>query len=238
MARKVTEPSFEFWYDEKYYTVQGAKTILEVGTKDDIATMRAEYTRMRDVAQKRIKRLQKTFPESKASQHRYDTGKRDSKGQPIYAPGFQKLKNIDPRDLPKAFSELAKFVRAKTSTVTGQRRAQEKTIKTINQSIGAEPDEETGEVSGATPLNKQNYWRFIKIMTEARKLKIVYDSEKMVELADALMELDDEQFERTLNHLEEMIVHSREVKGKLREYKVIHRGQDVDIDEFLDSTGW
>lgn len=224
MARKVTEPSFEFWYDEKYYTVQGAKTIMEIGTRDDIATMRAEYTRMRDVAQKRIKRLGKSFPESKAYQE--------------HRKGFAKLRDIDPRDLPKAFSELAKFVRAKTSTVTGQRRAQEKTIKTINQSIGAEPDEETGEESGTQPLTKQNYWRFIRIMNEARKLKIVYDSEKMVELADALMELDDEQFERTLNHLEKMIVHSREVKGKLREYKVIHRGQDVDIDEFLDSTGW
>lgn len=238
MARKVTEPSFEFWYEEKYYTVQGAKTILEVGTKDDIADMRSEYTRMRDVAQKRIKRLQKTFPESTASQHRYDTGKKDSKGQPIYAPGFQKLKNIDPRDLPKAFSELAKFVRAKTSTVTGQRRAQEKTIQTINKSIGAEPDEDTGEESGAQPLTKKNYWRFIKLLNEARQIKKVFDSEKMVEVAEATLQLSDEEFDKVLDNLEEMVIHSHEVKSKISEYKVIHEGQDVDIDEFLKETGW
>ena len=52
-----SSPSFQFWYEDKYYTVQGAETIMSIGTKDDIATMRAEYTRMRDVAQKRIKRL-------------------------------------------------------------------------------------------------------------------------------------------------------------------------------------
>ena len=113
---RVTDPSFKFWYDEKWYTVQGAETMARVGTKDDLATMRAEYTRMRDVAQKRIKRLGKQFPESKAYQS--------------HKQGFAKLKDLDPRDFPKAFAELAKFVRAKGSTVTGQKQIKEKTIKT------------------------------------------------------------------------------------------------------------
>ena len=58
MPRKVTEPSFQFWFDEKWYTVQGAETMARIGTKDDYSTMKSEYTRMRDVAQKRLKRLQ------------------------------------------------------------------------------------------------------------------------------------------------------------------------------------
>ena len=52
-----SSPNFKFWFDEKYYTVQGAQTMFSLGTKDDISTMRSEYTRMRDTAQKRIKRL-------------------------------------------------------------------------------------------------------------------------------------------------------------------------------------
>ena len=67
MAR-VTDPSFKFWFDEKSYTVQGAETMARMGTKADLSTMRAEYTRMRDVAQKRLKRLEKAFTESKAVQ--------------------------------------------------------------------------------------------------------------------------------------------------------------------------
>ena len=54
MAR-VTDPSFKFWFEEKWYTVQGAESMARLGTKDDLSTMRAEYTRMRDVAQKRLK---------------------------------------------------------------------------------------------------------------------------------------------------------------------------------------
>ena len=63
MAKRVTDPSFRLIYPENYYTVQGAETVLRTGTKDDIAAMRAEYTRMRDAAQKRLHRLEKAFPE-------------------------------------------------------------------------------------------------------------------------------------------------------------------------------
>ena len=208
MARKVTEPSFEFWYDEKYYTVQGAKTIMEIGTKDDIATMRAEYTRMRDVAQKRIKRLGKAFPESKAYQE--------------HRKGFAKLRDIDPRDLPKAFSELAKFVRAKTSTVTGQRRAKEKTIKTWQDQ--------------GLKLTSKNYDKTIKVLEQMRKQKIVYGSDKAVELADSMLDLDDQQTSQWLDHIDVLLQHTQELD--LWKDVMESRGETVDIDQLIKELGW
>ena len=201
MAR-VTDPSFKFWYDEKWYTVQGAETMARVGTKDDMATMRAEYTRMRDVAQKRIKRLVKQFPESKAYQS--------------HKQGFAKLKDLDPRDFPKAFAELAKFVKAKGSTVTGQKQIKEKTIKTWQDQ--------------GLNLNSKNYDKTIKILEEMRKQKIVYGSDKAVELADSMLDLDDQQTNEWLDHLDTLLQHTDELQE-------IPDLAGYDFDEILDMLG-
>ena len=199
---KVTDPSFQFWFDEKWYTVQGAETMARLGTKDDLATMRAEYTRMRDVAQKRIKRLGKQFPESKAYQSHKE--------------GFAKLKNLDPRDLPKAFAELAKFVKAKGSTVTGQKQIKAKTIKTWQDQ--------------GLNLNSKNYDKTIKILEEMRKQKIVYGSDKAVELADSMLDLDDQQTNEWLNHLDTLLQNT----DKLQEIPDV---AGYDFDEILQMLG-
>ena len=201
MAR-VTDPSFKFWYDDKWYTVQGAETMERVGTKDDMSAMRAEYTRMRDVAQKRIKRLGKQFPESEAYQS--------------HKQGFAKLKDLDPRDFPKAFAELAKFVKAKGSTVTGQKQIKEKTIKTWQDQ--------------GLNLTSKNYDKTIKILEEMRKQKIVYGSDKAVELADSMLDLDDQQTNEWLNHLDTLLQHSDELKE-------IPDVAGYDFDEILDMLG-
>ena len=201
MAR-VTDPSFKFWFDEKYYTVQGAETMARMGTKDDLSTMRAEYTRMRDVAQKRLKRLEKAFPESKAVQS--------------HPQGFPKLKNLDPRDFPKAFAELAKFVKAKGSTVTGQKQIKEKTIKTWQDQ--------------GLNLNQKNYDKTIKILEEMRRRKIVYGSDKAVELADSMLDLDDQQTNEWLDHLDVLLQHTDELQE-------IPDLAGYDFDEILDMLG-
>ena len=183
MAR-ANEPSFKFWFNEKYYTVQGAETMARLGTKDDLSTMRSEYTRMRDVAQKRLKRLEKAFPESKAVQNRPS--------------GFPKLKDIDPRDFAKAFADLAKFIKAKGSTVTGQRQIKEKTIKTWQDQ--------------GLNLNQKNYDKTIKILEEMRNRKIVYGSDKAVELADSMLGLDDQQTNEWLDHLDYLLEHADDLQ--------------------------
>lgn len=183
MAR-ITEPTFKFWFDEKFYTVQGAETMARLGTKDDLSTMRSEYTRMRDVAQKRLHRLEKAFPESKAVQN--------------HPSGFPKLKDIDPRDFAKAFADLAKFVKAKGSTVTGQKQIKEKTIKTWQEQ--------------GLNLNQKNYDKTIKILEEMRNRKIFYGSDKAVELADSMLGLDDQQTNEWLDHLDYLLEHTDDLQ--------------------------
>ena len=207
MGRNVTSPSFQFLFDEKWYSVQGAETMARSGTKDDYSAMKSEYTRMRDVAQKRIKRLGKQFPESKAYQ--------------THSKGFAKLKDIDPRDFPKAFAELAKFLKAKGSTVTGQKQIKEKTIKTWQDQ--------------GLNLNRKNYDKVIKILEEMRKQKVVYGSDKAVELADSMLYLDDQQTNQWLDHLETLLQHTEEladIKDEKSGFAV------VDIDDLLKETGW
>lgn len=201
MAR-VTDPSFKFWYADEWYTVQGAETMFRTGTKDDIRTMRSEYTRMRDVAQKRIKRLGEKFPESKLYQQ--------------YAEGFKKLKDIDPRDFPKVFSELYKFVKSKGSTVTGQKQIKEKTIQTWQEQ--------------GLDLNPDNYDTAIKILEEMRKQKLVYGSDKVVDLADSMVELDDQEVNYWLDHLESLLPYADKLKS-------IPEWEGYDFDELMDMLG-
>ena len=213
-------PSFE------NYSVQALETLSE-------KQLRKEYTRMRDIAQKRVKRLVKEYPEAKASQKRVQL--KNEKGEVVkeYV-GFRELKDIDPRDLPKALSELSKFVNAKTSTVSGQRASQRKTMATLNKAIGAGSD-------GQPAVTKENYWRVIKILEEARKRKIVYGSDKVVLLAESTMALSNEQFEDILDNLEKLQEHVEEFKGTLDEYMKslnIKGYQMVDMDQFISKLGW
>ena len=204
---RVTDPRFKFWFDEKFYTVQGAETMARLGTKDDLSTMRSEYTRMRDVAQKRLKRLAKQFPDSKAVQS--------------HPQGFPKLKTLDPRDFPKAFAELAKFVKAKGSTVTGQKQIKEKTIKTWQDQ--------------GLNLNQKNYDKTIKVLEEMRRQKIVYGSDKAVELADYMLDLDDQQTNDWLDHLDKLLQHSDEL-DVMDEFT--GSGNYMDMDEIIKELGW
>lgn len=213
MPRDVTAPSFRRKYSEGYYTVQGVETVLRSGTKSEIAALRAEYTRMRDAAQKRLHRLEKAFPETKAVKS--------------HPEGFKKLKDMDPRDLPKAMAELNKFMRAKGSTVTGQKQIKEKTINNWNKQ--------------GIPLSEKNYDRVMKILEAARRLKIVYGSDKMYELAEATLALTDQQFGKVLDNLEQFLIHSGEVREAMTVYMAgedIKDEKAIDMDSFTNAMGW
>lgn len=187
--------------------------------RENMRQMRKVYTQMRDIAQKRIKRMGQTeFSQSKTYQ--------------INKEGFKKLKDLDPRDFAKAFSELSKFVTAKGSTVTGQRAIMQKTMRKLNEAVGAD------EGAGVTP---SNYWRVIDILERARSQKIVYGSDKMVELAESTMALTSAQFADVLDNLEDFLKHSDEVRDSMEEYmdrNDISDYQKVDMDDFIEQIGW
>ena len=127
--------SFQFALTPEQYSTQALKS----ATPDDLEFLRSEYSRMRDVAQKRIKRLAKSdFSQAKAVQERPE--------------GFPKLKDIRPQDFPYAMNELYRFVAAKGSTVQGQKEIRAKTIATF----------EKHDVH----ITEEEYPQFIKILEE------------------------------------------------------------------------
>ena len=194
------------------YTVDEAKERIRRNPSE----ARREYTRLRDIAQKRIQRMKGTeFERTKAYKE--------------HSEGFMKLKDIDPRDLDKALSEVSKFVGARGSSFIGQRKMQTKTMNTLNKAIGAKR---------GTGVTRQNYWRVIDILDRARKLNRTYGSDKVVELANATMQLTEDEFDEVLDHLESMLEHSDEVEDKLSGYKVVHEVDSVEIDKFLEEVGW
>ena len=150
--------------------------------RENAKEFRKEYSRMRDVAEKRVKRLGEQFSQTKAYQNKQK--------------GFKKLSEIDSRDLPKAFSEVSKFLGAKSSTVSGQKSIRNNTIKAWNEK--------------GIPLNQQNYQTVMDIMDEMRKRKIVYGSDKVVEVADAILQVSNLP-DDWIDHLEGLLEHSDEL---------------------------
>ena len=220
---------FEFKFKPSYYTTSGAETLQ----RKDLSAMRKEYTRMRDVAQKRVQRLQKEYDWTVSGKQSYQI--ETDKGT-VIKQGFPKLSEISAEDLPKAFQELASFVKAGRSTISGQKSAQEKTMSTINKALGVgEEDEEPVE----KPLNKKNYQRFIRIMNETRRLKIssIYGSDKILQLADSTLSLSKSDFNKVLDNLGSFLDNVATVQADIEEYREAHRGK-FNMDKFIESVGW
>lgn len=176
--------------------------------RDDPVSMLKEYERMRDIARKRMNRIRDDeFDWTKASKEKY----------PAYT-------HMDSRDFAKAYSDLSKFLSAKRSTLGGQKEIRTKTSITLNKAIGAyEVDKKTGKYildengdyilkEGVGHVNSRNYKRVIQILNEARKMKIMYDSAKIVELADSTLALSDDSFEAVLDKLDSAIQHRKSFK--------------------------
>lgn len=190
----------------------------EARYRKDSKHMREEYARMRDVARKRMGRMKDDeFDWTEASQERF--------------PSFSQM---DSRDLPKAYSDLSKFLTSKRSTLGGQKEIRNKTMYTLNKAIGAiYEDEETGkEVLDKTVshVNTHNYDRVIKILNEARKMKITYDSEKIVALADMTLEHDNLDLDNVLDNLGAMLEH-------VDDLQVLDNLDGYDFDEIIELLG-
>lgn len=109
--------------------------------------IRAEYTRLRDIAQKRIKRLGESEWISSETYQRY-------KG------GFPKLSQIPNRtNLSYELAKLSRFVSAKTTTVTGLRHQRTEQLKSLKK-------------HGYDFVNKENIDKFGQFMEDFRNKEL------------------------------------------------------------------
>lgn len=113
-----------------------------------------EYTRLRNIAKKRLKRL------AEAGYQMSD----------IYRANVDKFKAIKdfktPRDLYNALSQLAYFIEAKQSTVSGQREVEERIQKTLAENYGTPED-----------MDLKKFGEFMEFMRAKYQGK-EYDSER------------------------------------------------------------
>lgn len=137
-------------YPTEWYIPGNISAEIKAGKE---MSVRKEYTRLRDIAQKRLKRLEAAGFENT------NIYKRNVKH-------FPKLKDIkSSNELAQRLSDLEMFITSQRSTVSGMKSA-------INKAL------ETFEEHGYDFVNKENIDQFGKFMEEYRNQKLdeEYDS--------------------------------------------------------------
>lgn len=160
-----------FSWDPDTYKVEALETKIGAANDAELKEIRSEYTRLRDIAHKRWKRL----------------GESEFVNQPAYtshAGDFPKLRKIDPRDLPKAFADMVRFLKAQTSTLSGQKTRKQKNIEEWNK-LGLN-------------LTEKNYDNVMQMLREMRSRKIIYGSDKVLAVVETTMQKG-WSFEEVLN---------------------------------------
>jgi len=121
--------------------------------KVDEKELRKEYTELRDIAQKRLKRLMKEDP--------------DNKTLTYHPEGFDKLSEIKtPEQLRLALSELSRFINTESSTIAGQKKINERREKVLKDNgylTGHESKEE-----------KRALMRFVNYIEKVLNENIMY----------------------------------------------------------------
>lgn len=130
----------------QWYTRDAIKN-ADVWTPQQI---RREYSRLRDIAEKRLKRLAIAEPESYA--YRHNVGK--------YAPA----RGQSTEALAEQMPELARFIAAKTGSVKGIRAQRNKAVATLQES----------GYDFVTPANIKEFGEFMEASRETKLGKVVY----------------------------------------------------------------
>jgi hypothetical protein len=139
-------------YDIDWYTPANIKNFMAADPMN-VKLVRAEYTRLRDIEQKRIKRMGE-HPEYRRTQvYKQNAGK------------YPKLADIKGGQLPYKLSALQRFVTAKASTITGMKEIRAKQLETLHKH----------EYNFVTEENLSEFGEFMEEF-RAQKLDEQYDS--------------------------------------------------------------
>lgn len=186
MARKAS-----LYYDFIWYTPSNLKAALENGNEKAV---RKEYTRLRDIAQKRLKRL-------KAA------GYEDTEAYRKNINHYPTLKEIKTKsELAQRLSDLSRFIKSELSTVSGIKERERKTLESLSE-------------HGFGFVNESNLQDFGDFMEQYRDqlLDMEYDSGDAAEVYEIAVKhkLDPERVAENF----ELYLENLEVAKKLRRSK-------------------
>ena len=163
--------------------------------------IRSEYSRLRDIAIKRLDRLGNSefMDKSVADRRKLD---------------FPKASTLDKRELTRALSDLGGFVNSAMSTITGQKNKRDRFIETMHE-------------KGYTFLNKGNYKTFTDFIERMRPYinAQIIGSTDVLDIAQEEIEEDEEkevtssELENVFNQYEERAKEIAKIKKTLPQYK-------------------
>ena len=149
-------------YSFRQYTVYANR----IGAGIPQNEIKKEYTRLRDILNKRIQRIDKS----------------DFAGQGIarqFPQGLPKLSEIAPEDLPYLLQQAATALNSRGGSLKGLQMRQSETIKSLRE-------------RGYTNISDSNIRAFANFMEEARDrgLEKVYGSDTIATMYDSIVALD------------------------------------------------
>lgn len=147
-------------YSPEWYTPRNLERV-------DLKEVRSEYSRLRDIAQKRLKRIKDA-----------STGVTDwtrTEAYKTYRSGVPKLSEVSKEHLPYELSKLARWVESDHSRIGYLKKRMKSAIKELHE-------------KGYSFIDESNYLDFTEFMEEYRRQKLdhVYGSPDAVELYGAL----------------------------------------------------
>lgn len=139
-------------YEYRQYTVYAQR----IGAGIPESETRKEYTRLRDILNKRIKRIQES-----------DFANQGIAGK--FPGGLPKLADIAPEDLPYLLQQAATALKSNSGSLKGLQQRKRSAIESFRE-------------RGYTQINESNFNDFVKFMEEARErgLDRIYGSDYIV----------------------------------------------------------
>lgn len=157
MARKKKDPKISGFKVHELAFEKNDSFYIPYQLKDiDPGELRKEYTRLRDIAQKRIKRLADSpFKDSDA--YRYNVDR------------FKKIKDIKSEsELRLLLADLSRFVNTESSTIKGQYAIMARRAETLSNNF---PDL---HLSDMTPSQQFGFFKFIDYMLQKHGTNMFY----------------------------------------------------------------
>ena len=156
------ERKAELRYSFRQYTVYANR----IGAGIPQNEIKKEYTRLRDILNKRIQRINKS----------------DFAGQGIagqFPQGLPKLAEIASEDLPYLLQQAATAINSRSGSLKGLQMRQSETIKSLRE-------------RGYTNIDNSNIRQFASFMDEARDrgLEKIYGSDTIATMYDSIVALD------------------------------------------------
>lgn len=187
-------------YSPEWYTPRNLERV-------DLKEVRSEYTRLRDIAQKRLKRIE-AASKGATDWTRMETYK-------TYRNGVPKLSTLSKEHLPYELAKLARWVESDYSRIGYLKKRMKSAIKKLYE-------------HGYDFVNEGNYLDFTAFMEEYRRQKLdhIYGSPDVVELYGAIQKLrinsDDvyKEFNEWLSNVGELKKTKVKKRGTLRSYKM------------------